>query len=179
MCTGNIQISQIFLYRAVQSQRYHHHKKDDRKKGWAHHICYGLWIRDEEQTWSWNIRWGQGEKCIITLKFFLFIVFFHWPLSLATSSTSTFLISAMYPSTVKITNPDTKLVRQFTKLVTMASLLLEEIKCATQKLLLHFFGFIQFFFKSNFSFLSVVLQFSSVLLSTLKACQNFWHLLNG
>lgn len=43
-------------------------------------------------------------------------------MSLATSDTSSFLISAMYPSTVKMTNPDTKLVRQLTVLVTRASL---------------------------------------------------------
>ncbi len=44
------------------------------------------------------------------------------PLSRATSSTFTFLCSAIYPRTVKITNPDAKLVRQFTRLVTIASL---------------------------------------------------------
>lgn len=44
------------------------------------------------------------------------------PLSLATSSMFIFLCSAIYPRTVKITNPDKKLVKQFTRLVTMASL---------------------------------------------------------
>ena len=44
------------------------------------------------------------------------------PASLATSDTSSFLISAIYPSTVKMTNPETKLVMQFTPLVTRASL---------------------------------------------------------
>lgn len=44
------------------------------------------------------------------------------PVSLATSDTSSFLISAMYPSTVKMTNPETRLITQFTTLVTRASL---------------------------------------------------------
>ena len=47
---------------------------------------------------------------------------FVLPASLATALTSCCLISAMYPSTVKMTNPDRKLVRQFTELVSNASL---------------------------------------------------------
>lgn len=44
------------------------------------------------------------------------------PVSFATSETSRFLISAIYPKTVNMTKPDIKLVIQFTVLVTIASL---------------------------------------------------------
>lgn len=48
------------------------------------------------------------------------------PASLATFSTRCWRISAMQPSTVKITKPDRKLVKQFTELVINASLQFKE-----------------------------------------------------
>lgn len=67
-------------------------------------------------------RWGW-------ISFFLLVIMCSaLPASLATASTSWCLISAMYPSTVKMTKPDKKLVRQFTELVTNASLTTKERK---------------------------------------------------
>lgn len=35
-------------YRAVQPQRDHHHKEDNRKEGGAHHVSNSLWVGYEE-----------------------------------------------------------------------------------------------------------------------------------
>lgn len=69
---AHVHVQLSHTYSAIQSKRDHHHKKDDCKEDGAGHVRYGLWVCDEEQTWTWKPPRDHGEYLTLFLMRFSF-----------------------------------------------------------------------------------------------------------